>query len=104
MVVVTSVICAIAETGSLMLISGPAHPTRAAFLPRVHVAVVPEERIVPGLDDAWVRLRMATPGGTMPRAVNWITGPSRTADIEQTLVEGAHGPAWLHVLVVRAHA
>ncbi len=98
---VTPVIHALAETGSIMLASGPSHPASAAFLPRVHVAVVPADRIVPGLDDVWETLRDAGGRGTMPRAVNWITGPSRTADIEQTLVEGAHGPARLHVLVVR---
>ena len=98
---VTPALCAIAETGTLVFASGPAHPAAAAFLPRVHVAVVPAARIVAGLDDAWVTLRASAGCGTMPRVVNWVTGPSRTADIEQTLVEGAHGPARLHVLVVR---
>ncbi len=90
--------CGIAETGSLMLLSAPDSPTTLNFLPDDFLCVLPEERIVPRLEDAWALLR-AERGG-LPRAVNFITGPSRTADVEQTIQLGAHGPRRLHVLLL----
>jgi L-lactate dehydrogenase complex protein LldG len=93
----------IAETGTLMLVSGADNPTGLAFLPETHVVIVRRSQLVGGLEDAWDRLRAARgPGGgeTWPRAVNFITGPSRSGDIEQTLQMGAHGPKQLHVLLV----
>ncbi|HHN73397.1 MAG TPA: lactate utilization protein [Thermopetrobacter sp.] len=98
---VTPAAAAIAETGSCVFATSAAHPAAAAFLPRVHIVVLSAGRIVAGLDDVRVMLRASAATGTMPRAVNWVTGPSRTADIEQTLVEGAHGPAALHILALR---
>ncbi|MGZ9033437.1 MAG: LutC/YkgG family protein [Rhodospirillales bacterium] len=90
----------IAETGTLMLLSGPESPTTLNFLPDVHIALLRAERVVGSYEEAWARLRAARGGGVMPRAVNWITGPSRTADIEQTLLLGAHGPRRLHIIIV----
>ena len=90
----------IAETGTLMLLSSPASPTTLNFLPELHIVVLAETAIVGAYEDAWVRLRAVLGGGVMPRVVNWITGPSRTADIEQTLLLGAHGPRGLHIVLV----
>ncbi len=90
----------IAETGTLMLLSGPESPTTLNFLPDVHIALLRSDRIVGSYEEAWARLRAARGAGIMPRAVNWITGPSRTADIEQTLLLGAHGPRRLHIIIV----
>jgi L-lactate dehydrogenase complex protein LldG len=89
--------CGIAETGSLMLLSGPDSPTTLNFLPDDFLCLLPENRIVPRLEDAWALLRAER--GTMPRSTNIITGPSRTADVEQTIQLGAHGPRRLHVLL-----
>jgi L-lactate utilization protein LutC len=89
--------CGIAETGSLMLLSGPESPTTLNFLPDDFLCLLPESRIVPRLEDAWALLRAER--GSLPRATNIITGPSRTADVEQTIQLGAHGPRRLHVLL-----
>lgn len=90
--------CAIAETGSLMLLAGPDSPTTLNFLPDDFLCLVPEDRIVPRMEDAWALLREER--GAMPRATNIVTGPSRTADVEQTIQLGAHGPRRLHVLLL----
>lgn len=92
--------CGIAETGSLMLLSGPQSPTTINFLPDDCLCVLPADRIVPRLEDAWALLR-AERGG-LPRATNIVTGPSRTADVEQTIQLGAHGPRRLHVLLLES--
>lgn len=96
---VTPVFAAVAETGTLVLLSGPGSPTSLNFLPDTHVAVVRAEQVVGAYEDAWDRLRAAH-GAAMPRTVNMITGPSRTGDIEQTIQLGAHGPRRLHVILV----
>ncbi|MGQ7793839.1 LutC/YkgG family protein [Faunimonas sp. B44] len=90
----------VAETGTLMLTSGPDNPTTVTFLPDTHVVVVSAADIVGDFETAWARLREALGPGAMPRTVNLVTGPSRSADIEQTLILGAHGPRALHILVV----
>lgn len=95
---VTGVFCAIAETGTLMMLSGPDTPPATSLLPETHIAVVPRHRIVTGMEDAWALLRAER--GAMPRAVNFISGPSRTADIEQTVTLGAHGPYRVHLILV----
>ena len=94
---VTGAFCAIAETGTLVTLSGPASPPTASLLPETHVAVLDPRRIVPTMEDAWTLIRAEH--GTLPRAVNFISGPSRTADIEQTLTFGAHGPYRVHVVL-----
>ncbi len=90
----------IAETGTLMLVSRPETPTSINFLPENHVVLLRACDIVGCYEEAWDALRADFGAGVMPRAVNWITGPSRTADIEQTLVMGAHGPKRLHVVLL----
>ena len=95
---VTSAFAGIAETGTLVLLSGPRSPTTLNFLPGDHLVVLAAERVLAAMEEVWARLRCAR--DTMPRTVNLITGPSRTADIEQTLQEGAHGPRRLHLLLI----
>ena len=87
---VTGAFCAIAETGTLMMLSGPATPATTSLLPETHVAIVDPSRIVATIEDAWELLRKEH--SRPPRAVNFVSGPSRTADIEQTVTLGAHGP------------
>jgi L-lactate dehydrogenase complex protein LldG len=95
---ITGVFCAIAETGTMVILTGPDAPTATALLPDTHVAVVPASRIVDGMEEAFTLLRSER--GQLPRAVNLISGPSRTGDIEQTIVLGAHGPFRVHILIV----
>ena len=95
---VTGCLCAIAETGTLVVTSSPSTPTATTLLPDTHVAVLREGDVVAGMEEAFERVRAAH--GGMPRAVNMISGPSRTGDIEQTIVLGAHGPYRVHVLLV----
>ena len=95
---VTGAFAGIAETGTLVLLSGPESPTTLNFLPDDHIVVLRSDRIVTHMEDAWDRLRAER--GRMPRSVNFITGPSKTADVEQTIQEGAHGPRRLRVILV----
>lgn len=90
----------IAETGTLALLSGGDNPSTINFLPANHVVVVKASDIVKTYEDMWARLRAKHPK-MLPRTVNLITGPSRSADIEQTLLLGAHGPKSLHILIVQ---
>jgi len=90
MVGVTGAFCAIAETGTLMLLSGANTPATTSLLPETHVAIIDPQRIVATMEDAWDLMRKECQQA--PRAVNFISGPSRTADIEQTVTLGAHGP------------
>lgn len=90
----------IAETGTLLLTSGDGNPTTVNFLPETHIVLVSCSDITGDYESAWDRLRQRFGRGVMPRVVNWITGPSRSADIEQTLLLGAHGPRQLHVILV----
>ncbi|WP_128292308.1 LutC/YkgG family protein [Afifella aestuarii] len=89
-----------AETGTLFLLSGPDNPTTLNFLPDHHLVVVRASDIVGDYETLWNRLREHSGDGVLPRTVNLITGPSRSADIEQTLLLGAHGPRALHILIV----
>ena len=90
---------AVAESGTLVLASGPDNPTTLNFLPDHHIVVVDADDIAGDYETVWdaVRDRFA---GKLPRMINWITGPSRSADIEQTHLLGAHGPRSVHVLVI----
>jgi L-lactate dehydrogenase complex protein LldG len=91
---------AVAESGTLMLVSGADNPTTLNFLPDTHMVVVDAKDVAGDYETLWRRLREKFGDGLMPRTVNLITGPSRSADIEQTLILGAHGPRRLHVMVV----
>lgn len=96
---ITGCFCASAETGSLVLLSGPDTYASAALLPETHLVVVPASRIVAGHEDAFALIRAER--GELPRAVNIVSGPSRTGDIEQTIILGAHGPYRVHAIIVR---
>ena len=98
MVGVTGCFCAVAETGTLMLLSGAETFASAALLPETHIAIVPVGRIVGAIEDAFALAKKER--GELPRATNFISGPSRTGDIEQTIVLGAHGPYRVHVILV----
>lgn len=94
---ITGVSAAIAETGTVVCESGPNAARGASLIPPVHVAVVGAAQIIPDLCDYFEQL----PGGPeLPANVNLITGPSKTADIEGTLVTGVHGPGKLFIVVV----
>ncbi|MEO8038498.1 MAG: lactate utilization protein C [Betaproteobacteria bacterium] len=94
---ITGVHLALAETGTVMLLSGVDTPAATSLLPETHIAVVPAGRIVLAMEEAWARTREEL--GELPRAVNFVSGPSRTADIEGQLQIGAHGPFRVHVIV-----
>jgi len=98
MVGITGAFAGIAETGTLMLLSGAQTPATVSLLPETHIAVVEKARIVATLEDGWDRLRAEY--GKLPRAVNFVSGPSRTADVEQTVTLGAHGPYRVLIIVV----
>ncbi|OHC62348.1 MAG: hypothetical protein A2040_06265 [Rhodocyclales bacterium GWA2_65_19] len=95
---ITGCFCAVAETGTLMLCSSADTPAAVSLLPETHIAIVHAARILPYMEDAWALARKEL--GTLPRAVNFISGPSRTGDIEQTIVLGAHGPYRVHLVIV----
>ena len=101
---ITGSFAGVAETGTLMLISGPESPTRNNFLPDTHIVVIRADQIVPSYEEGWTRLRamktLKDGHFTMPRTVNFITGPSRTADIELKIEMGIHGPRRLHIVIV----
>ena len=99
LVSVTGALAAVAEAGTLMLTSGAESPTTLNFLPDDHIVVLSESKVVGHLEDAWECLRATA---SMPRTVNLISGPSKTADVELTLVQGAHGPRRLHVILYSA--
>jgi len=90
----------VAETGTVVLTSGADNPTTLNFLPDNHIVVIEAKHIAGDYETVFARLRRTYGAGRLPRAVNLITGPSRSADIEQTLILGAHGPRRLHVIVV----
>jgi L-lactate dehydrogenase complex protein LldG len=93
----TACLAAIAETGTLMLVSGPHTPTTLNFMPETHIVVVRAEQVVASYEDAWDLVRAR---GPLPRTINLITGPSRTGDIEQRIQVGAHGPRRLHIVLI----
>lgn len=97
--VLTHASCAIAETGTVVLASSVQRPTLANFLPDNCIVLLNETDILPYLEDALSEVQNSEDG--MPRALNLISGPSKTADIEQTLVYGAHGPIQLHVIIIK---
>lgn len=94
----TGCFCAIAETGTVLLLSSPESPKVTALLPETHVCVVRAERLLDTMEESFELLRREV--GEPPRSLYFVSGPSRTADIEQTIVIGAHGPYRVHVVIV----
>jgi L-lactate dehydrogenase complex protein LldG len=91
---------AVAESGTLVLASGKDNPTTINFLPETHIVVLKADDVAGDYEAVWSRLRERYGRGVLPRTVNWVTGPSRSGDIEQTILIGAHGPRRLHVVIV----
>ena len=94
----TTAFAGIAETGTLMLLSGSETPTTIAFLPETSIVTLRAGRVLRAYEDGLSLLRQER--GALPRSINLITGPSRSGDIEQTIQLGAHGPKRLLVLLV----
>jgi L-lactate dehydrogenase complex protein LldG len=94
----TGCFCAIAETGTVLLLSSPVMPKTNALLPDTHICVVRRSRLVKSMEDAFALVRAEI--GEPPRSMFMVSGPSRTADIEQTIVIGAHGPYRVHAILV----
>jgi L-lactate utilization protein LutC len=86
---------ALADTGSVVLTASPDEPRARSLLPFTHWTVVERRLILPGLDELFARL-----GTELPSALAIVTGPSRSADIEQRLAVGVHGPGDVHVLIL----
>lgn len=87
----------LAETGTLVFLAGSDSPTSLNFLPDHLICILPRSRLLEHPEALWEELRKREQG--MPRAVNLVTGPSRTADVEQKLQLGAHGPRRVHLLI-----
>ena len=88
----------IAETGTLAFLSTPQTPPCHVFLGEDHLVVLDTSRIIRHQEEVWQWLR--TEYSTFPRALNLITGPSKTGDVEQTIEYGAHGPRRIHVFLI----
>ncbi|MBT6273168.1 MAG: LUD domain-containing protein [Chromatiales bacterium] len=95
---VTAAFAGVAETGTVVMLSSWQSPTTLNFLPATHIVVLKRSRILAHTEEVWSSLRREHPN--IPRAVNFITGPSRTGDVEQVLQLGAHGPKRLHVILL----
>jgi L-lactate dehydrogenase complex protein LldG len=85
----------LADTGSVVIAASPEEPRARHLLPEVHVSLLAESRILPGLDELFAAM-----GDRLPSALVIVTGPSRSADIEQRLVVGVHGPREVHVVLL----
>lgn len=99
LVSVTGAFSGVAETGTLALTSGAPTPTLLNFLPENHIVVLDAKDLSGSYEDLWAKLKAAY-GAEMPRTLNLVTGPSRSGDIEQTILMGAHGPKRLHIILV----
>jgi L-lactate dehydrogenase complex protein LldG len=92
---VSEALYGLADTGSVVLAASPAEPRGRSLLPDVHISVLRTDRILSGLDELFERL-----GNELPSALAIVTGPSRSADIEQKLAVGVHGPGEVHVVLL----
>ena len=90
----------IAETGAVIMLNGKQNPAANNFLPEQHIVLVEAANVLPQLEHMWAALNPELEHGERPRGINCIAGPSSTADVEATLVYGAHGPRGLHVVVM----
>ena len=90
----------IAETGTLVMVSGKDNPSTINFLPEHHIVVVEAADVDGDMESVLAKVRKKFGKGKMPRTLNFITGPSRSGDIEQKIILGAHGPRALHIIVV----
>jgi len=95
----TSAVGALADTGTLVMASGAGRPRLAWLLPPIHVAIVPTTAVVPDMASFFADPARVSPSQAAHMA--FVTGPSRTADIELTLTRGVHGPKALHIILMR---
>ena len=95
---ITAVLCAIAETGTFLVGSSPQSPSSHLFVPENHIVVLDSSQIVGHLEDALELLGESVM--LQSRGIHMITGPSKTADVEQTIQYGAHGPKRLHAVII----
>jgi L-lactate dehydrogenase complex protein LldG len=96
---VSTALYGLADTGSVVLAASPEEPRARSLLPEVHITLLHENRILPGLDELFAAL-----GSDLPSALAIVTGPSRSADIEQKLAVGVHGPGEVHVVLLPSSA
>ena len=98
----TEAFAGVAETGTAVLVSGPNNPTTLNFLPENHIIILPISKVYGTYEETWSQLNLqkSEAHDALPRTVNWITGPSRTGDIEQTMQLGIHGPRRLHIILL----
>jgi len=96
-VAVTEAVAGVAETGTLLVRSGSDSPNVLHLLPEAHIAIIDSAKIVGSYEDA---LEILGQEAIWPRAATFITGPSRTADIEKTPQIGVHGPRQLHIILI----
>jgi L-lactate dehydrogenase complex protein LldG len=94
---ISEALYALADPGSVVLAASPEEPRSRSLLPEVHITVVTEDRVLPGIEELFARL-----GGAMPSSLAIVSGPSRSADIEQVLALGVHGPREEHVVIMPA--
>lgn len=92
---VSEALYGLAATGSVVLAASAEEPRARSLLPEAHVSLLQEDRILPGLDELFAVL-----GAELPSALAIVTGPSRSADIEQSLTVGVHGPGEVHVVLL----
>ena len=97
---ITGVDYAVAETGTCVLIARSGVSRLVSLLPPVHIAVVQRGQVLPSLDELFALRRQEFMDGTLRSYMSLITGPSRSADIESTLVTGMHGPGEVHMVLV----
>jgi len=92
---VSEALYALADPGSVVLAASPEEPRAKSLLPEIHMTIVSEDRVLSGLDELFAKV-----GQALPSSLAIISGPSRSADIEQVLVLGVHGPREEHVVIV----
>ena len=103
LVSLTPAYAAVAETGTLVMTSGPDHPATLNFTPDHHIVALHEAQICGAYEDVWSALRTTHRSGrrlALPRTVGMITGPSRTGDIGLKIHLGAHGPRSVHIILI----
>ncbi|MGH6815418.1 MAG: LutC/YkgG family protein [Hyphomicrobiaceae bacterium] len=93
-------IAGVAETGTLLVASGPDNPVTLNFLPETHIVAIEQADLTGPYEDAWSKVRARFGPAVLPRTINMISGPSRTGDIGGKLVMGAHGPRRMCVIIV----
>ena len=92
---VSHALYALADPGSVVIAASPDEPRARSLLPEIHLTIVAEDRVLPGLPELLERV-----GADLPSSLAIVSGPSRSADIEQVLALGVHGPREEHVVIV----